>query len=80
MKEPDKEICSTLDEVGQTFEENELAYLAATSKIEFPFRDRLAFLLHKRFNQRDTWSRGNWEPCLLALTWRSRIIKDNQYA
>ena len=49
MKEPDKEICSTLDEVGQTFEENELAYLAATSKIEFPFRDRLAFLLHKRF-------------------------------
>jgi hypothetical protein len=47
VKEPDKEICSALDEVGKTFEENELAYLAATCKIEFPFRDRLAFLLHK---------------------------------
>ncbi len=49
MKEPDKEICSALDEVGKAFEENELAYLAATCKIEFPFRDRLAFLLHKRY-------------------------------
>jgi len=54
VKEPDKEICSALDEIRKEFEEDELAYLAATGKIEFPFRNRLAFLLHKCTNQRDT--------------------------
>jgi hypothetical protein len=65
VKEPDKEICSALDEIGKAFEENELAYLAATSKIEFPFRDRLAFLLHKRYE-----SKG----CLVAREFKNPRI------
>jgi hypothetical protein len=37
------DILSTLD---QTFHSNELAYLAVTSKVEGPIRDRIAYRLH----------------------------------
>ena len=40
-------IQQTLAAVDREFQPNELAYLALTSKIENPLRDRWAFLLHK---------------------------------
>lgn len=49
MKEPDEELRSALNEIGCSFRKDELAYLAITSKSEHPFRDRLAYLLHKRY-------------------------------
>jgi hypothetical protein len=41
-----------LERIHQLFEPNELAYLALTSKVELPIRDRLAFALHRRLDQR----------------------------
>ena len=38
-------MATTLSEVGSSFEANELAYLALTSKVELPIRDRLAWHL-----------------------------------
>lgn len=67
---------------GKTFKKNELAYLALTSKIELPFRDRLAFQIHKHFERQTQpmrcasreWKRfdlailENGEPsCLIEL-------------
>jgi hypothetical protein len=40
-----------LDRMHQRFEANQLAYLALTSKVELPIRDRLAFALHRRLGQ-----------------------------
>lgn len=49
MKEIDwsQILTTTLKSAETHFSTNELAYLALTSKIELPFRDRLAFRLHK---------------------------------
>lgn len=40
---------SCLQSAGRSFEEGELAYLALTSQIENPVRDRVAYQLHRRF-------------------------------
>lgn len=40
-------INNAIPRLHESFEENELAYLALTSKVEIPLRDRLAFRLHK---------------------------------
>lgn len=44
---------SELDNIKDGFRENELAYLALTSKAEMPIRDKLAYLLHKSFEDKD---------------------------
>jgi hypothetical protein len=41
-----------IERLPELFEVDELAYLALTSKIELPIRDRLAFALYKRLDQR----------------------------
>ncbi len=41
-----------LERIDQLFEPDELAYLALTSKVELPIRDRLAFALHRRLDNR----------------------------
>ena len=41
-------VAANLRTLGDDFRPNELAYLALTSKIEFPIRDRLAFRLRQR--------------------------------
>ncbi len=41
-------VAEELISLGDEFSQNELAYLAVTSKIEFPIRDRLAYRLVKR--------------------------------
>jgi hypothetical protein len=38
-------MAATLSEAGSSFEANELAYLALTSKVELPIRDRVAWHL-----------------------------------
>lgn len=43
-------LLSSLNHVIERFEKNELAYLALTSKIEFPIRDKWAFLLHEKLS------------------------------
>jgi hypothetical protein len=40
-------IIQTLDNLSNSFEKNELAYLAITSKIELPIRDKWAYKLHQ---------------------------------
>lgn len=40
-----------LEGIHELFEPNELAYLALTSKVELPLRDRLAFALYRRLDQ-----------------------------
>lgn len=39
---------SCLQTAGRSFEEGELAYLALTSQIEHPVRDRVAYAMHRR--------------------------------
>lgn len=39
-------LLAVLSELDQTFHPDELAYLAATSKVEGPIRDRIAYRLH----------------------------------
>ena len=43
-------LVETLRTIGEDFQENELAYLALTGKVENPFRDRLAFKLHRNLS------------------------------
>ncbi len=47
--------------LGDEFRENELAYLALTSKVENPIRDRLAYSLHRAFGEgRDLCFAREW--------------------
>lgn len=43
-----QEIIKTISELSNHFENNEIAYLALTSKIENPLRDKIAYLLHEK--------------------------------
>jgi hypothetical protein len=43
------DLIRALEEIKDEFRPNELAYLAATSKIELPIRDKLAFNLHRQY-------------------------------
>jgi len=49
-----------LEALSESFIPGELAYLALTSKVEFPIRDRLAFRLHRRLGD---------AACLVAREW-----------
>lgn len=51
MPDFDRALREALQNIPSEFRENELAYLATTTKVELPFRDRLAFLLHQKFNE-----------------------------
>lgn len=48
MKKKGKLVKSIIKEINSNFDENELAYLALTSKIENPLRDKIAFELQKK--------------------------------
>jgi hypothetical protein len=50
-----------MKKIAISFNENELAYLALTSKIEFPIRDKLAYNLYKKL-----WGQG----IIVAREWR----------
>src|SRR3954447_11031963 len=63
MQEPAMDFGAILrDELarlGRRFERDELAFLALTSKIELPIRDRLAYSLYQRLDE-----------CLVAREWK----------
>ena len=63
-----KQIHEALQEIEDCFAENELAYLALTSKIELPIRDRLAYLLYKKSESvQDLLISREWKRFDLAL-------------
>ena len=66
-------ICNTMDEY---FDKGELAYLLLTSKIELPFRDKLAFQLQKKnknlFISRE-WSNGKGKKIDIAILDKEKI-------
>jgi len=53
----EKEIIDIISKIGNKFQPNELAYLALTSKIENPLRDKIAFEFHKRHSEKYIISR-----------------------
>ena len=46
-----RRVADTMASLGQEFAQDELAYLALTSKVENPIRDRLAYLLHQKYGE-----------------------------
>lgn len=45
-----RELIASLEEVESAFQQDELAYLALTQKVEHAVRDKLAFKLHQRLS------------------------------
>lgn len=62
----EEQIATALSRVGQTFAVNELAYLALTSKVEAPIRDKLAFGLHEQIGDQYLVAR-EWDRVDLAV-------------
>lgn len=62
----DEILANSLSSVDKDFRSNELAYLALTTKIEHPLRDRWAFRLFKEFFDKQTVSR-EWLRTDLAI-------------
>ena len=56
-----------LADAGTSFERGELAYLAITSKVEFPVRDRFAWELHRRLEDRSLLVAREWRRADLAV-------------
>jgi len=59
------ELTQAVDRVAQAIDPNELAFLAMTSKLEFPFRDRLAYALALAMPNDERIAR-EWNRCDLA--------------
>jgi hypothetical protein len=60
-------VRSTFDEFCRYQAADELSYLAVTSKIEIPFRDRLAFLLHRDHFDAGYFVAREWDRVDLAM-------------
>ena len=56
-----------LADAGTSFERGELAYLAVTSKVELPVRDRFAWELHRRLEDRSLLVAREWRRVDLAV-------------
>ena len=66
--EPTKDVLlQGLADAGTSFERGELAYLAITSKVEFPVRDRFAWELHRRLEDRSLLVAREWRRADLAV-------------
>jgi hypothetical protein len=63
----ESDLISGLQQLSDEFHANELAYLAATCKIEFPIRDKLAFYLHKRYQNQEFIVAREWDKIDLAI-------------
>lgn len=61
-----EKICESIEAVPQGFCDNELAYLAATGKIESVFRDKIAFNLHNQ-NQTTLIVLREWRRIDIAI-------------
>jgi hypothetical protein len=60
--------------IEDCFNENELAYLALTSKVEFPIRDKLAYNLYKRLKEQDIIVSREWRRSDLAFLYSGQPI------
>ncbi len=60
-------ILNTLTSVDKAFTSNELAYLALTSKIEMPLRDKWAFSLYRALSNRGLIVSREWKRADLAI-------------
>jgi hypothetical protein len=60
-------LTAGLKHLAAEFHPNELAYLAATCKIEFPIRDKLAFYLHKELAGSGLIVAREWDRIDLAI-------------
>jgi hypothetical protein len=68
----EKYLIKTLKSLKNEFQQDELAFLALTTKIELPFRDRWSFLLYKVLKQKKIISSREWNRTDIAL------VKDNK--
>ncbi len=62
----------SLSSLAGSFKKDELAYLALTSKIELPLRDRWAFSLYERLFPLDYIVAREWEPQIKTLPGKKR--------
>jgi hypothetical protein len=67
-----EKLIEALRKIGGRFEDGELAYLALTSKIELPIRDRLAFMLKRDLDKEGyvvarEWPSGNRNRVDIAI-------------
>jgi hypothetical protein len=69
-KNLDKTIISSMKLVADDFHENELAYLALTSKIELPIRDKWAYILYKRLAHQEFIVSREWKRTDLAIIYK----------
>jgi len=60
-------LLQALEESGRSFERGELAYLAVTSKMEFPVRDRFAWALHQLLEDRSLLVAREWKRADMAV-------------
>jgi hypothetical protein len=60
-------LLQVLEDAGTSFERGELAYLAVTSKVEFPVRDRFAWELHRRLEDRSLLVAREWKRADMAV-------------
>lgn len=56
-----------INKLNKHFKENELAYLALTSKIELPIRDKFAFRLHTELSPQGLLISREWERSDIAI-------------
>lgn len=68
MKITKGHIINVIKETENSFYENELTYLAMTSKVENPLRDKIAYLLHRKFSK----------DFLVCREWKNRSINNNR--
>jgi hypothetical protein len=75
-----KLIIDALNAIGSDFLQNELAYLALTSKVEMPVRDKLAYKLHSNPSCKEIVAR-EWKRVDIALLEdKSKDLKGNTKA
>ena len=60
-------IIKSFKELDKAFEKNELAYLALTSKIELPIRDRWAYILYRNLIEDGVVVSREWKRTDIAL-------------
>jgi hypothetical protein len=60
-------LLQALEDAGRSFECGELAYLAVTSKVEFPVRDRLAWELHQKLEDPSLLVAREWKRADVAV-------------
>lgn len=60
-------ITSSIKQVADEFQKDELAFLALTTKIELPLRDRWAYLLYKKLKSENFIVSREWKRMDLAI-------------